>query len=750
MGHVRQSSGLAEISRQARTAAPSPQNLLTALGRNIGNENTLVSQSFQCPVEDVVAARDLRAGKPERNVPVGDDEPLDQVGEVEGDAQNLSIEEQNDATWGLVLESIEVSHQNDLADVHSNYQHDLKVIRSDYTKEIDDLRVAHASQIKELQEGLEKAKKRKVTVEKIGGKFKAKKEAAEADLRRRNEQLQQLQHRCDTLEVINCSENTRLGRIISERDQELASLRNAVNSSMDAIVRREQYEQRLRAQLAEAENANREMTTELVRSREAAEHWSYKAMQLGQALQMNPGCTNFDDLLAYKNRNYTDLESRAGECFTQLEDLERKSEAQKRKADFEIASLKIELREQNAAMRTFFEKKNHLKAFINKEVLKMRGQIRRDNFIDALSQEYDLKVHDNSELAERVLEQQGTISALTGEKVLWHNRHDDLKEERVAQDEAMANLESRERALDIDVGRLEIDLEMAAVDGQRAIQAKDAVIADLQQRIQYFTEHTRALIIASASEAARLQIEFQEREIASLYGLLQEAQNVRHRLEEYEAERKDLANAAAGGSLRMNIRHRNDVVRIAAAEVEIETLRGNLGWRNPLLLQEAKRHKQECEAYNQRFYTNVFGHGGVQNPVAETEEGVLGSGNVVQENDQTEPISQAQEEEESSEAEEPEGPPKNKGKGKQRATSIGSDLEASFPEVDVSDIEDGGAILRPRSLEEGEAGPSSFRRLKLLARDSDHEIAVRLQRTFDEEGWEIRAQPAKQKTGRAW
>ena len=516
-------------------------------------------------------------------------------------------ESTEEMVWEVVLQSIEVSHKNEIAELRDEHadqvgylEKDLQKTRAQKTllqkrvkKEVE-AKNGSETQRKQLEESL-RAKEEElanllqahenlqVHFDELQNSTASKTRALqekEVQLKAKDGQMMELRNRLHITskdldnslrdnEQMRCHLQSGSGSFIHPNLHEGYSIHN--DNQCRVVQERNQVLQR---ELDQAITMSTNMAMTIAQCRRDAEYYMWKAAQLRGIMDGDKsGAGEADQLIAAKNEQFRQLEERAGASFTQLSKLEHQVELNKAI----IRHLRGELERQVAASQSLQARKVVFQNS-NTDILNMlTARVYRDNLIKAMSDEFDIVRKDNSILAAGATDMDSELKKSREDQLVSEVRNLEASRELKELAEELSECRDAKRALEVDNGRLEFHLELIGDEHNDAIAAKDSRITELESSVEGLEADLSFLNRLDIQDHARLYIGRKDETIANLRLCLGSANAQVVTCREREAARLWIEGTEEYAGY---LKEQTDQLlkdQLASAEAEVETLRKKCG-----------------------------------------------------------------------------------------------------------------------------------------------------------------------------
>lgn len=300
--------------------------------------------------------------------------------------------------------------------------------------------------------------------------------------------------------------------------------------------------------------------------------------ELNHALNQTPEQTaHINTLIEAKDSMFSELEKKAGECYSAFIALDKSSREDRSRAEREIAELEEELAVSRALVTSLQDSKAAFQSQGVDLLTMLRKKVFSTDFIKAMDHHFLLMMQDNSYMVSSItdLDQKLTnkdlkIGSLQAKLTETIRSLDDRKEQ-------CSSLESTLREKDYKIGSMDLELDALPIDHQDVVDGRDTIIAGLQRQIQEVQDSTIILLDSSRDERERQVIEGKDTEISQL----------KQDQKEYTAENRELqdelikqeeiikGNTAAVAQAQSALAEKS--AELSAAKENLETMQLQIG-----------------------------------------------------------------------------------------------------------------------------------------------------------------------------
>lgn len=350
------------------------------------------------------------------------------------------------------------------------------------------------------------------------------------------------------------------------------------------------------------------MRAALAKAHTDAVSYENRMHELNRALNQTPGqIAHTNALIEAKDSMFSELEKKAGECYSAFIALEKSSREDHARATHEIADLEEELAVSGAVVTSLRDSKAAFQKQGVDLLAMLRKKVYSTDFIKAMDHHFHLVTQDNSYLASSVmdLDQKLTNKDLENRslqaKIIETIRSlDDQKEQS-------SSLETTLREKDYKIGTMQLELDALPVDHQDVIDGKDAMIADLQAQLQNAQDSTIILLDTPRDERERQVIEGKDNEISQLKQEHKECSAENRDLQNELIKQEEIikGNTAAVAQAQSALTEKS--AQLLAAEEKLETTQlqigGQLGLPPTISILELLNEKEENRHFRAEYET---------------------------------------------------------------------------------------------------------------------------------------------------
>lgn len=472
------------------------------------------------------------------------------------------VDLKSERAWNSLLESREVAHANEIADLHEEHSDEMKEVRQEAQATItqglekaDRTRTHLQKQLKKINAAKEDAQSAFKTVQgqlaqqqaeyqEVVAAFQREvldRKAAEQNCGTLETQLDALQAQYKERETALIQENARLQDEVLARDQlaqeqtqflardNALSLENRRLLGVISDMQLKTYELEFKMmkhqacitpeQYTQTQDALKE---QLGAAKRQVDSTRAKIYELTYVMEGTPteNMVGQAQLIEARTKQVEDLSTEVLELTTQLADthnekmrLEAKSKLSSESRVKEVARA--------ASVKEILEKKVEILRTANEELMAYPRALLRNSqndLVEAVSIGMEALRNERSSLDANLQKTTAALKAAEEDLALWKFRHHSLSEEMSAKNEKIAELENQNIKLDSETGRLDIELSAITHEKDQVIKEKDRVIDGLEEVTQDFNElvyqeadaRTAWLLKNQAAQLKKLNHDFQE------------------------------------------------------------------------------------------------------------------------------------------------------------------------------------------------------------------------------------------------
>lgn len=297
---------------------------------------------------------------------------------------------------------------------------------------------------------------------------------------------------------------------------------------------------------------------------------------MSYALEQQPGkYVDVDREIKLRDQRYSDLELRAGECFTAMNELEKKC-AEGHKADrAKIAELTMRLQKQDADIVALMASKATFQRHSEEVFGLLAGRVLPSSLFDAMNEYFQLVIEDNGVLKKKIEDQMVEISSVSDKAKLLSCDNKSLTTQQLLDQEIQSEIEDKIRVQDTELDRLEFKIEYVVQEHTRDIEGKNSEIANLQAA-NHSHLHEIGLLAQNDERGLRHLVQTKNHEIARLNADLNKVREEKWELEQKEQDRLENAEFEEVAVCFSDRESEELKLQLGAADQELRELRGRL------------------------------------------------------------------------------------------------------------------------------------------------------------------------------
>ena len=332
----------------------------------------------------------------------------------------------------------------------------------------------------------------------------------------------------------------------------------------------------LEGQLAESQASNSLITENLLQARQASDYYRNRINQFNYVLEQQPGkYADVNREIELRDQRYSDLELKAGECPTAMSELEKKCLGDHEAACAEVADLKTKLQKQDADIASLEESKVIFQQHSEDVYGMLASRVLPSNLFDAMNEYFQLVIQDNGVLKSKIEGQMLEISSGKDKAKLLRYDNRSLETQQLLDRGIQSELEDKIRVQDIELGRLQFQIDSVVEEHLGEIQAKDSAITTLQASND---GHLREMGILAQNDARGLHhlVQTKNQMIAFLNTELNTLRGDKWELEQNEQARTENAKFEAVAVCLSERETEELKIRLGNADEELKELRERL------------------------------------------------------------------------------------------------------------------------------------------------------------------------------
>lgn len=474
-------------------------------------------------------------------------------------ASGVSSEVANgDAAWDFITEMMETRHNNDVAD-----------LKEDHALEVAECRYEIECLQRELESANKKAKKTQERVEELlrgHVDLKAQADTCQEALQQVKSTSQVLQTQYDELkekheESLAC-DNTPLPPPTQPGDQ---------NTGAECPLHDHKF---LEQDLVQSQRACQAMAVDLNEAHEENRLRSNEVYELRRALELHPEHDiGLQKVIEYKNHMLQELEAKAGRCFSDLTNSQKKHAEDKDLAYEQITSLKAQLAKKTSAILQLWSLRKEYKEVSEGILAMLQKKIHANEFVQAMQSYFQVATSENQILSAGIKSKEEQVDKMNRE--ISRLRADLLQAKRSSdeKDGICKDLQQNMREKKAEIGNLQMEYDMLQHDSEQVIQERDRSLAEAEKRTEVVSNELERVQAGTVGEAARGYILRQKEEKDHFRALHQQACEENYGLERVAAERDGQAKLQTCLIYYNGVREETVEGRLKVAEKEVEALR---------------------------------------------------------------------------------------------------------------------------------------------------------------------------------
>lgn len=443
----------------------------------------------------------------------------------------------------------QLCHKNELAELKQDHENEVKALKAENDKQIQAMEAeksAFQKRIEELESG-------KATVE--------------ADLESKQVTVLHLVAISQSLQDDNDKLKERCTRIADESESNHSALEHQTAATHAAVEERKMVEQ----ELGGVFNASRTLATSLATAQNHAMFCERRMIELSYAMVRTPNeVANMRGVIEQKDKLFSDLEKRAGECFTALAALEEKSGEEKDIACREIAVLRAELGNNNRTIADLRTSRDGFQHQCEAVFAMLMNEVGRDDLINAMDGYFQTAIQDNAVLKTEV---DRLISELSSQNLQLASLQTAIREAERSlkvEKDSSNQLKLTSSAKDAELNALHIKLDSLTTNHQSLIEEKEGQLADAEWRLSEAYDATVELMTRGRDERERFFIQRKDDKIAALERKCQEQSSSFNLLEQYVRTQADVSAQNAEAACLTQAALEESLGKLAAAQEQIE------------------------------------------------------------------------------------------------------------------------------------------------------------------------------------
>ncbi|MCJ1465128.1 MHC class II transactivator [Pseudocyphellaria aurata] len=257
----------------------------------------------------------------------------------------------------------------------------------------------------------------------------------------------------------------------------------------------------IQKELDDTLKTNRILATRLVDAQIRAANFERRMSELSEALDEHPNeVANIRGVIELKDKMFSELELRAGECLTELIKLEDINDREKQTALREIACLKAKLDDNERLLANLRKSKATFRRQCESLFKTFESKVFKDDLENAVEKYFQTTLEDNLFLQSEVERQAAEISSrdlkIETIEIAVQEAGVALEAKTKASDEARTALNAKE----IEIAALQMELDSVKSDLQSIIKDKDELLADVEEKLQETRDEFVELLVKGRNE----------------------------------------------------------------------------------------------------------------------------------------------------------------------------------------------------------------------------------------------------------
>lgn len=270
--------------------------------------------------------------------------------------------------------------------------------------------------------------------------------------------------------------------------------------------------------MQEARKSNEVLKAALAKAHKDAVFYEGRVQDINDAMINKDGKrAATDTLIQTKDKQFSDLEKRAAECYSALNALDKSSREDQARAIDKIAELKGKVAMYGARMTSLRESKVIFQQQCQDLLAMLREKVFSTDFTNAMDYHFGLMMQDNSYLVSVVQGQEQTLQKKDDELRLLRAKSLETAKLLEEQKQQCSDLEIASREKDIQIGARQLELDVLPGNHQAAMDGKNHTIGGLRRQVRELQDSRMKILDTSLDERQRQAMAIKDCEIALLH-----------------------------------------------------------------------------------------------------------------------------------------------------------------------------------------------------------------------------------------
>lgn len=469
----------------------------------------------------------------------------------------------------------QLSHKNELAALKEDHENEVKALKAENEKQIQAMEAEKSAFQKRIAE------------------FESGKATMDADLESNQVTMQHLVAISQSLQHDNDKLQEQRNRTAIESESNRSALEHQAAATLAAVEERKMVER----ELGGVFNDNRTLATALATAQNHAIFCERRMIELSYAMARTPNeVANMGGVIEQKDKMFSDLEKRAGECYTALAALEEKSGVEKEIAGQEMAVLRTELGNNERTIADLRTSRDGFQHQCEAVFAMLTNKVGMNDLINAMEGYFQTAIQDNAVLKTEIDRLTGEFSSQNLQLASLQTAIRDAERSLEAEKDASNQLKLTSSTKDAELDALHMELDSLTAKHQSVIEEKEGQVADAEWRLAEAYDATVELMTRGRDERERFFIKSKDDKIAALERKCQEQSSSFDRLEHYVRTQAYVSAQNAKAACLTQAELEESLGKLAAAQEKIENqeelLRARLGFRASLNIAEILAMKE--------------------------------------------------------------------------------------------------------------------------------------------------------------